>query len=98
MILEVVKSLAAENDLIDIWVYSFDNWGIVQADKYLDYLNEGFEFIASNPLVGTSCDEIRVTYFSYPIKRHVAFYKIESKKLKVIRVLGADMNHVAHFQ
>lgn len=98
MKLEVVKSLAAENDLIDIWIYSFDNWGIVQADKYLDYLSEGFELIASNPLVGANCDEIRATYFSYPIKKHLVFYKIESEKLKVIRVLGADMNHVDHFQ
>jgi len=95
-VLKITKSLAAENDLINIWVYSFDNWGVVQADKYLDQLNHGFKFIAENPLVGTNCDDIRKGYFSYPIKRHLVFYKIESKVLIIVRVLGTEMDYVEH--
>jgi toxin ParE1/3/4 len=29
----------AESDLIDIWVYSFQEWDDLQADKYVDELN-----------------------------------------------------------
>ena len=54
--------------------------------------------MASNPLEGANCDEIKASYFSYPIKSHLVLYNIESETLKVVRVLGADMNHIEHFQ
>lgn len=30
---------SAESDLIGIWRYSFEQWGELQADKYLDELD-----------------------------------------------------------
>ncbi len=41
MSLKIAKNVAAENDLVDIWIYSFNKWGVVQADKYIDQLDEG---------------------------------------------------------
>ncbi len=93
MTLKIAKNVAAENDLVDIWIYSFNQWGVAQADKYIDQLDEGLRFLADNPLVGIDCEHIRKGFFSYPIKKHTVFYKIESKILRVIRVLGAEMNH-----
>ncbi len=96
--LKIVKSTAAEGDLVDIWVYSFEYWGIKQADKYLAQLDDGFRFLASNPLVGINCEDIRTGYFSYPIKKHTVFYQVESEKLNIIRVLGEEMSHYKQFE
>ena len=35
----------AESDLIDIWQYPFGEWGEIQADKYLDKLDNGHQEI-----------------------------------------------------
>lgn len=98
MALRIVKNIAAENDLVDIWIYSFDKWGTAQADKYLDQLDDGIQFLAENPLAGTKCDDIRKGYFSYPIKKHVIFYILENEALRVIRVLGGEMNLSKHLK
>ncbi len=34
--LTVNKRPLAENDLIDIWIYGYEQWGIAQADHYID--------------------------------------------------------------
>lgn len=32
----IVKQALADQDLVDIWLYTFSEWGEKQADKYLD--------------------------------------------------------------
>lgn len=49
---KVRKSTEAEEDLVDIWMYSLREWGIRQADKYLDELEAGFAQLESNAKLG----------------------------------------------
>ena len=49
----------AKKDLKNIWLYSFNNWGEVQANTYFDELNAAFALIAENPEMGFACDSIR---------------------------------------
>ena len=35
----IIKQALAEQDLIEIWLYTFNEWGEQQADKYLEDLN-----------------------------------------------------------
>jgi plasmid stabilization system protein ParE len=37
---------SAESVLIDTWRYSFEQWGELQADKYLDELDSGIRKLA----------------------------------------------------
>ncbi len=53
---------SAESDLIDIWVYSFEEWDDLHADKYLDKLNAAINSLASNPELGVRCDNVREGY------------------------------------
>ena len=55
----------ARRDLKDIWFYSYENFGVVQADKYFDELESAMETIKDNPLIGISCDYIRKGYRQY---------------------------------
>ena len=40
-------TLAAEEDLRDIWRYTFETWGPEQADKYLGQFGDCFDGIGS---------------------------------------------------
>ena len=94
--LKIYKSARAEQDLITIWLYSFENWGEKQADAYYDKLMAALVVIAKNPKLGKSCDDVRDGYRKYRVQRHIIFYRIEADGLHVIRVLGDEMDYQRH--
>ena len=53
---------SAESDLIDVWRYSFEQWGELQADKYLDELDSGIRKLADNSEIGMKRDYVRDGY------------------------------------
>ncbi|MEX2614631.1 MAG: type II toxin-antitoxin system RelE/ParE family toxin [Alphaproteobacteria bacterium] len=85
----------AEQDIIDIWRYSFENWGERQADRYHDQLTAAFRLIAENPEIGVRCNEVRPGYRKFPANRHLILYRISDATIHIIRVLGADMDYEA---
>lgn len=42
----------AQNDLEGIWLYSLQEWGVVQADKYIRALVSRFSWLSENPQIG----------------------------------------------
>ena len=94
--LKIYKHNKAEQDLIEIWIYSFEKWGPNQADDYLDQLNVALNNIASNPEIGINIDTIRLGYFKYQINKHMVFYQINKSTINIIRVLSNDMDYVQH--
>ena len=40
----------ARQDLKNIWLYTYENFGVDQADKYFDERESGMETIRNNPL------------------------------------------------
>lgn len=48
---KVVKHVQAEEDLVDIWLYTHKEWGLEQADKYLDELDAAMDLLARRPLI-----------------------------------------------
>lgn len=96
--LRIHKQALAEQDLLDIWLYTFENWDEVQADQYLDELGEAFLLIADHPLIGKTCDGIRPGYRRYHAERHVIFYTIDKDTAHIIRVPGAAMNFSQHLK
>ena len=66
---KVTKTQLAENDLIDIWLYSFNEWGESLADDYLDKLNVGMNSLLANPEIGIDCNYVREVYRRFQIKK-----------------------------
>lgn len=60
----LVKDQAAEDDLIGIWVYSFNQWSESQADRYLSALEAGIKKTLSNPEAGKRRESLREGYWS----------------------------------
>jgi toxin ParE1/3/4 len=42
----VTTQVQAEQDLLDIWMYTFNEWGEQQADDYLDELDTAIQLLA----------------------------------------------------
>jgi toxin ParE1/3/4 len=86
----------ARADLEDIWLYSVNKWGVAQAEKYLEELEQSFKFIAENPELYPERDE-----FTPPVRilhhgRHLVVYLVKKDHILIIRVLHDSMDIVRH--
>jgi len=45
-------SRKAEEDLLEIWLYTLETWPKVQADRYLNLIFDEIEFLSINPKTG----------------------------------------------
>ena len=87
-------SQEANQDIEDIWLYTYENWSPEQADRYFNLIIDEIEYLAEHPESGKDCSQIRKGYFRSRIKSHFIFYKINRKKgeIEIIRVLHEKMN------
>ena len=87
-------SKQAEIDLENIWLYTFEEWSIDQADYYFDLIMDEIEYISKNPKSGKDYNEIRTGYFRSRVKSHFIFYKINLKEenVEIIRILHQQMD------
>lgn len=91
-------SKQAEIDLENIWLYTFEEWSVEQADYYFDLLMDEIEYISENPKSGTDYSNLRKGYFRSRIKSHFIFYRINLKEEKgeIIRILHQQMDIDSH--
>jgi len=52
----------ALKNLEEIWIYTYQNWSIEQADRYYNLIIDELEFLSSNPLSGRSINYIKEGY------------------------------------
>lgn len=87
---------AAERDLERIWVYTQQQWGIEQANRYLDTLTAAFAGLAQSPATAPACDHIRPSYRRSPVERHWVYFRITAYGIAIIRVLLGRMDAPRH--
>ena len=87
-------SVEAENDLQNIWLYTFENWSREQANRYIDLILDEIEYLCFKPNSGVDYGHLRKGYFKSKIKSHFIFYKINTKKkqIEIVRVLHQMMD------
>lgn len=88
----IIKQIQAEQDLLEIWLYTFNEWGEQQADKYLDELDQAIQLLAEQPLM---CRE-RFTFVP-PVRihrhaHHLIVYIALDDGINIIRVLHESMD------
>ena len=49
----------ANQDIEKIWLYTFENWSLEQADRYYNLIFDEIEFISENFESGKSVDYIK---------------------------------------
>jgi toxin ParE1/3/4 len=87
-------TLQASQDLENIWLYTFENWSIEQADRYLSLIMDEIEYLAQKPESGFDFSSVRKGYYRSRIKSHFIFYRIDHKNeiVEIIRILHQRMN------
>jgi toxin ParE1/3/4 len=86
----------AESDLIGIWQYGFEQWGEVQADKYLDELDSVIQSLPRNPELGIKRDYVHDGYRVLFVASHAVYYTVTPRTIHIIRVLHGRMDPERH--
>lgn len=88
----VHKQALAEQDLANIWLYTWQEWGEQQADNYLDELEKTINLLAEQPKIGRLRREftpqVRMFFHAY----HFIVYQEIQDGIRVIRVLHKSMD------
>jgi toxin ParE1/3/4 len=83
----------ANQDIEKIWLYTFENWSLEQADRYYNLILDEIEFISENFESGKSVDHIKKGYRASKVKSHIIFYKKSKRNIvEIIRVLHQKMD------
>ena len=86
----------ADEDLINIYIYSFRTWGAVRADAYIRDLNNAFQTLANNSGMGRDYADVRPGIRAYVVESHTVFYQPTDYGISVVRVLHNVMDHKRH--
>ena len=87
----------ALDDLESIWLYSYQEWGVEQADQYIRSLLSRFTWISENPQLGKQRAEIKPGYYCFPEGMHLIFYKITRDGIDIIGIPHQSMDFITHF-
>jgi toxin ParE1/3/4 len=84
-------SVEAEADIDSIAEYTKNTWGWRQTEQYLAKLEDGFELLAMNPLIGRPCDSVRNGLRRFEVGSHVVFYDSGTDCILIVRLLHRRM-------
>ena len=88
----IYKQTQVKKDLIDIWRYTFEQWGETQADIYLDKLETAFLLLAEQPLICRERTEFIPPVRIYNYAHHLVVYLIVDDGINIVRVLHKNMD------
>jgi plasmid stabilization system protein ParE len=91
----LIISPEAEQDLLDIWLYIAED-SPVNADRFLDRLEEKALKLSEFPQIGTDRPELASDLKSFPVERYVLYYRTSTSGIELVRVLHSsrDINRV----
>lgn len=86
-------------ELEDIYSYSILQFGIEQAQKYINGLHHSIMLLADNPRLGREC------YFleddmarRHEYERHVIYYDITESGILILHILGSSQDPARHLK
>lgn len=82
---------AAGSDIRGIIRYTHTRWGAEQALRYGAELRKCFRILAGNPVMGRACNSVSPGLRRFEHEKHVVFYRIVTKGIRISRVLHQRM-------
>jgi len=92
----VILSPLAQTDLQLIWLYSAENWGRKQADRYVGAIRQDIAKVAKRLETGNSENDLRQGYAKRLTGSHIIFYRIVDGDVDIVRVLHQSMDFDRH--
>ena len=83
-------------DIDGIHEYTIANFGVTQAQRYLNGMHERFEDLARQPLLGRVAAQLAPNLRRYEYRSHLVFYVAEQKGVLIVRVLHQSMDVRRH--
>ncbi len=87
---------AAQRELDGVFDYSVAQWGLSQAQHYVDQLMACCSDLAEAPLLASACDHIRPDYRRRSIAQHVIYFRRTRYGIAIIRILHHRMDSGRH--
>ncbi len=87
-------SVEASEDIEHIWLYTFENRSLEQADRYVNLIFDEIEYLSVNRMSGKDFSHVRKGYCCSKVKSHLIFYRFIEKQseIEIIRVLHQRMD------
>ncbi len=96
--MKVELSELAELDIAGILVYTLEEFGQLQQEKYFELIKEGLQILATFPNVGHMRRDLKFGLLAYPVGEHLLIYEIhEQVSVIVVRVLHSRMDFSGKF-
>lgn len=76
----------AEVDILEIWEYIAED-SVIEADRWVDKLDEKFALWGTQPMMGRTRDELSPSIRSLIFGRYVVFFEPLPNGIDVVRVL-----------
>ena len=82
---------AADNDLLDIFIYGCEQFGVDAAEAYIYRLEAGIQQLTEHPKSGRSIEQIIAGVRALPVVSHVIYYQVTDTTIDIIRALHKSM-------
>lgn len=89
-------STQASQDVEDIYLYGFLNFGEKQADLYSLKIQNCIGILCANPEIGRLDTRVNPAVRRFDFESHVIFYDIEADSILIVRILHRSMDFVQH--
>lgn len=86
----------AQSDLIEIRLFTLQQWGPAQSRKYVSELRKTICLLAERPSLGKSRPEAGANVLSFPHVSQVIYYVMHKQQLMVFGVLHKRMVPANH--
>ncbi|MBS0056950.1 MULTISPECIES: type II toxin-antitoxin system RelE/ParE family toxin [Yersinia] len=85
----------ANEDLEAIWLYSYEQFGLMKADNYIGRLSDIFDVLATHD-IGVPRPELGENICSQPIEQHLVFFISTASVITIIRILNQSQDAIRH--
>lgn len=85
--LQLIVSLEAKQDLIEIYQYTAQKWGQIKADNYLQHIKKMFADLQRHPHVGVERPELFDSIRFVIVGSHNMYYRFKQNQIEIVRVL-----------
>jgi len=94
----ITKHALVDQDLVEIWLYTYNEWGEQQADIYLDELDTAIQLLAEQPLICRERIELKPPIRIHHHGRHLIVYLAQADGIRLVRVLHENMDIDSHLE
>ena len=93
---QLLFSALAQSDIADIWQYTEQTWGPVQAGTYNRLIEGACLSLADGTQPGLSAEYIRSGYRKLPVGKHMIYFRTNETTIDVVRILHQRMDVEEH--